>query len=1346
MQCKPLFQLLLAGALTHTTSASYSLLQDYSGNAFFEGFDFFTDADPTAGHVQFQNITSANETGLAGFIDIGNASQAVFMGVDSTGVTPEGRGAVRVSSRQSFQHALVIADIAHMPGGICGTWPAFWMVGPDWPTNGEIDIVEGVNDQTSNIMTLHTSAGLSLSTPSASKSLAPFAGKIATSNCDVNAPDQAKNAGCSIVDNSNLTFGAGFNAAGGGVYATEWTSQFIKIWFFPRDRIPSDIASGSPQPQASWGEARSVFQGGLNLDDHFNNLQIVFDNTFCGDWAGEVWNETQSCMALAPTCEDYVTNNPQAFAEAFWAINTLQVFQDNETLNGTISGSESAKRDLRPAGTRHGSWTPSPFPSTSQTMTDSRGGAAAANGTFPATGRVHIADLQQEQGAVPGQYIEASVSLVWPYSSSTRKFSLLLAEFDARAGMARRQVKATFHNGAAKAAQECRVGIGETIRLSLDGCRWERKQDEVSTPGKRSDYDIEFSRSLMLEVNPGHKSCRRVNYQWHGPPSPELSTSVHSVIDLSGSIATGPAEMAIQYSSPASRKSLRMSSSSFVEASLDPFAEDKDYVYGRSRKRTKFARDSGSWRLLDDLSDDEVGDGEAKAPTRLEEVEAALHLSHIPAESIRLTSPTEVCQAQLAQPKAPLTTQPDNQAKDLMPPPQRRPQALPEQARHITLPEIAAKDVATPRLHPLPSPGLPLVSPLISGLSAERGFFFSSGVATVSELDATGASTHSRTDSVVSSASGEPCPVEAMPVPEDGGRTAADLQTAQTEIFNTAEHQEIHVTSSQPAAWLPAESQGAAPATNVLDALEEFLQMSPTTSEPVRILQQPTSRLPTAEVWERNDEAKDPEPKSSQENVESLISGQHLVGVQQSVELEPQSASAALVDESEVLTERHSALLVVDAEPKSHPTANEHVMAAKDERLAGDITLDKISHETSHYLPTPAQSQEQEVHMIEDQPLDAPQPIAHFQLPTPDQTQIGITTADQPLDAPQPIAHFQLPTPDQTQIGITTAVDIVSRAADPVGEQAEIADSIESIVSINRRRRAQEVSRLSEASKHLSSPYFTPKRQPTPDGLVSSPQSPTFKKSRTEPGQSVGLTTSMAYYSPLACLREHFNQLVDTIAICVSDSASPEQATWGPKDWHTTLHIADPSCDVKAGSGTAVQLFRYAKDAVPSTKRGDGVILRDFKVETRKHEAVLLSTDSSSWAVFDGGLDGRAMVEGPVVSGPPLEYGRGETAIHAPPSEGQEDTVQSIEEAPRSPIRTRRQAQMADEVNDGGRSQVDEEQAHPSPAIERSEDAERKHRGQCNVIIPSAAFEPGESKQATNTAIDRRHQVAQSCT
>ena len=54
-----------------------------------------------------------------------------------------------------------------MPQG-CGVWPAFWMFGPNWPNNGEIDIIEGVNNQPENGVTLHTSDGCDYANTSAS--------------------------------------------------------------------------------------------------------------------------------------------------------------------------------------------------------------------------------------------------------------------------------------------------------------------------------------------------------------------------------------------------------------------------------------------------------------------------------------------------------------------------------------------------------------------------------------------------------------------------------------------------------------------------------------------------------------------------------------------------------------------------------------------------------------------------------------------------------------------------------------------------------------------------------------------------------------------------------------------------------------------------------------------------------------------------------------------------------------------------------------------------------------------------------------------------------------------------
>ena len=120
------------------------------------------------------------------------------------------------------------------------------------------------------------------------------------------------------------------------MWALEWTSQSISIYFFPRNSsIPSDISGPSasestpmvPDP-SKWGTPSAVFSG-CNIDQHFKNMSIIFDTTFCGDWAGkpDVWTQDKTCAAKAGTCADYVKNNPQDFQDAYWAVNSVRVWQ-----------------------------------------------------------------------------------------------------------------------------------------------------------------------------------------------------------------------------------------------------------------------------------------------------------------------------------------------------------------------------------------------------------------------------------------------------------------------------------------------------------------------------------------------------------------------------------------------------------------------------------------------------------------------------------------------------------------------------------------------------------------------------------------------------------------------------------------------------------------------------------------------------------------------------------------------------------------------------------------------------------------------------------------------------------
>ncbi|KAI1828119.1 glycoside hydrolase family 16 protein [Xylaria intraflava] len=301
----------------YPTPDTYTIQDSYDASNFFENFEFFSGPDPTTGYVQYVDAVTANATGLAGY-----ANNGIYLGVDYKTTNPvAGRGSVRLSTKKSYTHGLIIADIAHQPASVCGSWPAFWTFGPSWPTSGEIDIIEGVNLQSNTSITLHTASGCSFSSDS-----------FASGDCG--APGTGT-LGCGKPSQNTQTFGDGFNEIGGGVYALLWTSNVIQIFFFPRTgTIPADIEAGNPNP-SSWGTPTASFSGGsCDIDANFKNHNIVFDTTFCGQWAGKVWGSDPVCSAKATTCEQYVGSNPSDFQNSYWLINYIKVFNVNSAKRG----------------------------------------------------------------------------------------------------------------------------------------------------------------------------------------------------------------------------------------------------------------------------------------------------------------------------------------------------------------------------------------------------------------------------------------------------------------------------------------------------------------------------------------------------------------------------------------------------------------------------------------------------------------------------------------------------------------------------------------------------------------------------------------------------------------------------------------------------------------------------------------------------------------------------------------------------------------------------------------------------------------------------------------------------
>ena len=151
--------------------------------------------------------------------------------------------------------------------------------------------------------------------------------------------------------------------------------------------------------------------------------------------------------------------------------------------------------------------------------------------------------------------------------------------------------------------------------------------------------------------------------------------------------------------------------------------------------------------------------------------------------------------------------------------------------------------------------------------------------------------------------------------------------------------------------------------------------------------------------------------------------------------------------------------------------------------------------------------------------------------------------------------------------------------------------------------------RPTTAASMVSSPGYLPPSQPPPPGF----------------------RTNLSYFVPLATLLAHFTTTVDVLAIAVS-STPVTRATSGPKDYNQTIYLTDPSSSTLKPPVRSAQIFRSYNKCFPIMEKGDAVMLRDFRVQSFQREMTLLSTQSSSWAVFRKG-------QGVQVRGPPIEFG-----------------------------------------------------------------------------------------------------------
>jgi hypothetical protein len=199
--------------------------------------------------------------------------------------------------------------------------------------------------------------------------------------------------------------------------------------------------------------------------------------------------------------------------------------------------------------------------------------------------QAHISELNPELPAIESKQFRATVTLIWPYSSSAQQFALLLAEPDLRLRRKNGQVRARFSGASAKAIATTGVGIGDEVVLSLRGAEFV-KEGVISTPGKSIEWELSYTQTVVVQVyRNGSESANLELVDAAPTPAPGSPARRQSA-------ASPPS--ALEFSSPAFLKRARLSDGPSFRAPYDPLADETEEGHDKKRRRKSY-RDWKAW-------------------------------------------------------------------------------------------------------------------------------------------------------------------------------------------------------------------------------------------------------------------------------------------------------------------------------------------------------------------------------------------------------------------------------------------------------------------------------------------------------------------------------------------------------------------------------------------------------------------------------------------------------------------------------------------------------------------------------------------------------------------------------
>lgn len=349
----------------------YILTDKQEGKNFFSHYSFYSGADTegSKGYINYVDKEQAFKLSIANVtyepIDSGDGTHGhvetepfIYMSTTPTEKGP--RNSVRLEGLKRYNRGLFIIDVRHMPAG-CGTWPAFWMSDEaNWPVNGEIDIIEGVNTQSKTKTALHATRvcqmddvplGVKTGVWDTAQGVPMQNGTLdmtlrEANDCFVYNPHQWLNQGCVAMSTEDGTIGAPLNKKGGGVYVLEWDpiNRYIKSWIFtPHDEVPQNLEDTlrtannglaskriAPDP-TTWSLPYAYFPIGKGTNcpaNHFKNMRIIFNMALCGSVAGNrFFLDCPDLNKKYGSCDKYIAANTPEMDEVYWKIRGVYVYE-----------------------------------------------------------------------------------------------------------------------------------------------------------------------------------------------------------------------------------------------------------------------------------------------------------------------------------------------------------------------------------------------------------------------------------------------------------------------------------------------------------------------------------------------------------------------------------------------------------------------------------------------------------------------------------------------------------------------------------------------------------------------------------------------------------------------------------------------------------------------------------------------------------------------------------------------------------------------------------------------------------------------------------------------------------